>query len=79
MAFAVLLAQCTSEPCEIPRSLPWWMAGAILVVWLGAVMGVVVLARHRLALRAERRRSEQARRARREVDPSTPGRDIEPW
>lgn len=79
MALASLLAQCTSSaPCDIPRGLPWWMAGAIFVVWLAAVVAAIVLARRRLALRAERRR-ERERHAHREIDRSTPGHDVEPW
>ena len=73
----LVLAECTAEPCDIPRGLPWWMGGALVVAWLAAVAGVVVLARRRLVLRAHRRNAAGAGRA--GVEQASPGRDVEPW
>ena len=56
-SWAVLLAQCFNPAdCDIPHTLPWWMAAAAGALRLALVAGIVFLVRHLLRARAQRRR-----------------------
>ena len=73
-----LVAQCTGAgPCSLPTGLPWYFGLAVALVWLAAVVGVIVLARRRLALHLRRRRTRGGDR--RALDAATPGADVERW
>lgn len=77
MSVGNLVAQCTgSAPCELPTGLPWYFGLAVGAVWLAVVVGVLVLGRHLLRAKFDRRRRSSDRRA---LERSTPGSDVERW
>lgn len=73
-----LVAQCVgSGPCELPTGLPWYFGLPIALLWLGAVVGALLLGRRFLARRVERRRRhDDDRRAIAETSNST---ELEHW
>lgn len=72
---APLAAQCAGgQECDLPRSLPWYLGLAGVLVWGVLMFGVVTVARHRRRLRTERRRDEGRGRKREQ-----PGGDLEPF
>lgn len=72
-----LVAQCTgAAPCELPTGLPWYFGLPILVLWLGAVAGVLLLARRLLVRRMERRRLRSERLA---IERVSKGAGLERW
>ena len=72
----LLLAQCAGplEECELPRTLPWYFGLAIAALWLGAVVGVVLLLKRRLVTRRGERRG-----GKRKAVPSAKGTDLDVW
>jgi hypothetical protein len=73
-----LLAQCAAgASCELPTGLPWYFGLAVAVVWLGAVVGAVLLGRRLLVRRfsARRRAGEEARA----LEQRTSSTDVELW
>ena len=43
------------DEAPIPLGLPWWLAAAMVLLWLAVLAGAVSLARYRLRRCAERR------------------------
>lgn len=77
MSAASLVAQCTgSAPCELPTGLPWYFGLVVAVLWLGTVIGVLVLGRRLLVRKLRRRRGDRDQRA---LEERTPGAEIERW
>lgn len=72
------MAQCApGAACELPTGLPWYFGLAVAVVWLGAVVGALVLGRRLLVRRMrDRRRRDDDRLA---LERTTSGTDLERW
>ena len=76
--FEPLVAQCIDAgPCELPTGLPWYFGLPIALLWLGAVVGVLLLGRRFLVRRIERRRDRET--GRRAIERTTTGTDVERW
>ena len=75
--WAPLVAQCTgSAPCELPTGLPWYFGLVVGLLWLGTVVGVLLLGRRFLARKIRRRRAEHDGPL--AIEPAS-RTDVEPW
>lgn len=73
-----LVAQCVdASRCELPTGLPWYFGLPIALLWLGAVVGAVLLGRRFLTQRIARRRSDTD--ARRAIERTSANIDVERW
>lgn len=75
--FPLLVAQCVDAgPCELPTGLPWYFGLPIALLWIGTVVGVVLLGRRVLRNRRDARRH---RRDGPRAIGAPPGTDVERW
>ena len=75
-----LVAQCTgSGPCELPTGLPWYFGLVVAALWLGAVVGSLLLGRRLLVRKLRRRRRDARRDDARAIEQTTSGTDLERW
>jgi len=72
------VAQCVDPAaCELPTGLPWYFGLPIALLWLGAVVGAVLLGRRWLARRIERRRDRGG--GRKAIEQTSSGTEVERW
>lgn len=73
----LLVAQCVDAgPCELPTGLPWYFGLPIALLWIGTVIGAVLLGRRVLRNRREARR--QRRDGPRAIEAPS-GTEVERW